>query len=300
VAGLREGLDRLGRLHEDLRRDVAGSREASLLRLGEVAQDLSGEIAAAQRGLVEVRALEQGRARQIDRATDSLRRLEAVFAGSSTRGSAGENVLARALRQLPPELLEVNCSFGSRVVEYALRLPGGRLLPIDSKWSSLGPLERLSEVEDPGERRRLLDQVARELRVRVREMGKYLDPERTLDLGLLAVPDAVYEVALEGVVEASRDGVLVVPYSLALPYVLGVWRLSLRLSEHGDAGMLAARLHSVEEALRKAADEVESRLSRALVQIGNSRDALRDHLAQARRAAEAPPAEAAVPRLTEP
>ena len=40
------------------------------------------------------------------------------------------------------------------------------------------------------------------------------------------------------------------------------------------------------ESLRKADEEVEGRLSRALVQLGNSRDALRDQLGGARRAAD--------------
>src|SRR5262249_56261131 len=103
----------------------------------------------ATRGVGEVKAIEQGRARQREQASDSLRRLEAVVAGSSTRGAAGENILARALAQLPADLLEVNVAFGSRIVEYALRLPGGRFLPIDSKWTSVGVLERLHPAEQP-------------------------------------------------------------------------------------------------------------------------------------------------------
>ena len=59
-------------------------------------------------------------------------------------------------------------------------------------------------------------------------MTKYLDPERTLGLGLLAVPDAVYETAPEAHGEGYREGVLVVPYSLALPYVLALYRLAVR------------------------------------------------------------------------
>ena len=123
-------------------------REASLLQLADAAQGIRGELGQAQRALAEVKALEQGRARQMEQAADSLRRLEAVVAGSSTRGAAGENILARALGQLPPDLLEINVAFGNKVVEYALRLPGGRYLPIDSKWTSVAPLERLERLAE--------------------------------------------------------------------------------------------------------------------------------------------------------
>lgn len=281
-------LARLARNQEELRQDLQRGREASILQLSETAKGLHGEISQAQRALAEVKALEQGRARQLEQASDSLKRLEAVVAGSSTRGTAGENILARALAQLPPDLLEINVAFGSRIVEYALRLPGGRCLPIDSKWTSAALLERLDTVaaEQPQERRRVLDQVVRDLRAKIRDMTKYLDPERTLGLGLLAVPDAVYVAAPEAHGEGYREGVLVVPYSLALPYVLALYRLTVRFGCAVDTDQLAARLRALEEILRRSADEVESRLSRGLVQAENARDALRDHLLEARRATE--------------
>ncbi|MFI5006684.1 MAG: DNA recombination protein RmuC [Solirubrobacterales bacterium] len=279
-------LARLGRAQDDLRRDVQGGRETSLRELAHATQGIRADIAQAHRALAEVKAIEQGRAGQMDRAADSLRRLEAVVAGSASRGAAGENILARALGQLPPDLLERNVPFGSRVVEYALRLPGGRLLPIDSKWTSALSLERLAEAEDPLERRRLVEQVAREMRVRVREVAKYLDPERTLALAILAVPDAVYTIAPEVHGEGHREGVVVVPYSLALPYVLALYRLALRFGAALDPGSLGAGLRILEESLRRIDEEIEGRLSRGLVQIENARDALRGELSQARGTAE--------------
>jgi DNA recombination protein RmuC len=285
---LRGELARLARNQEDLRQDVQRGREASILQLSETAKGLHGEIGQAQKALAEVKALEQGRARQLEQAADSLKRLEAVVAGSATRGVAGENILARALAQLPPDLLEINVAFGSRIVEYALRLPGGRFLPIDSKWTSVALLERLDTVaeEQPQERKRLLDQVLRDLRTKIRDMTKYLDPERTLSLGLLAVPDAVYVAAPEAHGEGYREGILVVPYSLALPYVLALYRLTVRFGCAVDTDQLASRLRQLEEILRRSGDEVESRLSRGLVQVENARDALRDNLLEARRATE--------------
>ena len=300
-------LSRVSHSQEELRQDVQCSREASLLKLADAAQGIRGEIGRAQQALVEVKALEQARARQLDHAADSLKRLEVVVAGSSTRGVAGENILVRALAQLPPDLLEVNVAFGSRIVEYALRLPGGRVLPIDSKWTSVALLERLGEDEDeglpPADRKRLLEQVARDVRGRIREMTKYLDPERTVGLGLLAVPDAVYTCSPQAHAEGYREGVLVVPYSLALPYVLALYRLTVRFGSVVDTDQLAARLRSLDELLRRSSEEVESRLSRGLVQLQNARDALRDNLADAQRATErllreAEPEAAPSPALT--
>jgi len=291
-AGLSRGIQRLetemegmARAQEAVRQELSRVREASLTELADATQGIRDQIGQAQRALAEVKALDQGRARQLERATESLRRLEAVVAGSASRGAAGENILAQGLAQLPPDLIETNLAFESKVVEYALRLPDGRVLPIDSKWTGAAQLERLSRADDPEEQRRLVEQLLRELRVRVREMAKYLDPERTLSLGLLAIPDAAYSVASRIHGEAYRQGILVVPYSLALPYVLALYRLVLRFGPGAGGELRAERLRALEESLRRIDDEIEGRLSRSLVQLGNARDALREQLSSARRAA---------------
>ena len=98
-------------------------------------------------------------------------------------------------------------------------------------------------------------------------MAKYLDPERTLALGLLAVPDAVYAAAPEAHGDGYREGVLVVPYSLALPYVLALYRLVVRFGAAVDTDQLTARVRALDECLRKMDDELEGRLSQGLVQI---------------------------------
>src|SRR5258708_7269505 len=92
-----------------------------------------------------------------EEARASLRRLESVIAGSSSRGAAGEHILEEALRHLPPEMLQRNVWVGGKVVELALQLPGGKLLPIDSKWVSSGALEQLAEPGLDAQRRAQLN-----------------------------------------------------------------------------------------------------------------------------------------------
>lgn len=282
---LQTELLRLSRQQDELRVEAQRGRETWLAQFGTAAQQIRGDIGEARRALAEVKALEEGRVRQMDRAADSLRRLEVVIAGSGSRGAAGENILVRALAQLPPDLLAVNVSFGSKIVEYAVRLPDGRLLPIDSKWTSVAALERLEESDDPAELRRLVEQVTREVRTRIRDMTKYLDPDRTLSLAVLALPDAVYQAAPEVHGEGYREGVLVVPYSLALPFLLTLYRLAVRFGAGTDAQAVAGGLRELAETLRKMEEEVEGRLSRALVQAANARDALREQGSQAQRTA---------------
>jgi DNA recombination protein RmuC len=279
-------LQRLTRHQEQLRDEVRRGRESSLLQLAQATQGIRGDLGDARRTLAEMRAFGQGWTRELERASLSLRRVEAVFAGSASRGAAGENALATALGQLPPDMLETNVAFGSRVVEYALRLPGGRLLPVDSKWSSVGALEKLHDAT-PEQRRRLRDQACRELRARSRELARYLDPERTLGIGLVAVPDAVHEATRAVHGEGFREGTIVVPYSLALSYLLAVYRIALRYDAGAGAAPSAERLRDLDAALAALEEELEGRLSRGLAQLGNSREASRGALGRARRATAA-------------
>ena len=124
------------------------------------------------------------------------------------------------------------------------------------------------------------------MRARIKEVTKYLDPDRTLSLAVLAVPDAVHAAVPMTHAEGWRDGVLVVPWSLALPFLLVLYRLAVRFGSAPETGELQDGLTRLAESLRHMDETVEGRLSRALAQLVNARDDLRGELAGARRSAD--------------
>src|SRR6202023_1578004 len=100
-------------------------------------------------------------------------------------GSAREHTLEEVLKHPPPEMLQRNVWVAGKVVELALQLPGGKLLPIDSKWVSSGALEQLAETDlDAPRRAQLTAQVEREVERRVREVSQYIDPAMTSPFAL--------------------------------------------------------------------------------------------------------------------
>src|SRR5713226_8506026 len=178
-----------------------------------------------------------------DEARSSLKRLESVIAGSSTRGAAGENILEEVLKHLPPEMLQRNVWVGGKVVELALQLPGGKLLPIDSKWVSSGALEQLAEHGLDAQRRaQLTAQVEREVERRVREVSQYIDPASTSSFALAVIPDAAYDVCRGAIVGAHRRHVMVVGYAMALPYLLTLYQLHLQFARTVDMEKLKSAL----------------------------------------------------------
>ena len=206
-----------------------------------------------------------------EEARASLRRLESVIAGSSTRGAAGENILEEALRALPPEMLQRNMWVGGKVVELALRLPGGKLLPIDSKWVSSGALEQLAEPGLDAQRRaQLTAQVEREVERRVREVSQYIDPATTSPFVLAVIPDAAYDVCRGAIVGAHQRHVMVVGYAMALPYLLTLYQLHLQFARSVDMEKLQSALIDVERHLDTLEGVLENKLQRAVTMLQNA------------------------------
>ena len=206
-----------------------------------------------------------------DEARSSLKRLESVIAGSSTRGAAGENILEEALKHLPPEMLQRNVWVGGKVVELALQLPGGKVLPIDSKWVSSGALEQLAETGLDAQRRaQLTAQVEREVERRVREVSQYIDPVVTSPFALAVIPDAAYDVCRGAIVGAHRRHVMVVGYAMALPYLLTLYQLHLQFARTVDMEKLQSALIDVERHLDTLEAILDNKLQRALTMLQNT------------------------------
>src|SRR5487761_228897 len=255
-------------------RDVAELRlrlEAGGQAQGSQAAELRERLSQTQSVVEGLRSALSARQPVEDEARASLRRLENVIAGSSTRGAAGENILEEALRHLPPEMLQRNGWVGGKVVELALRLPGGKLLPMDSKWVSSGALEQLADPSlDAPRRAQLTGQVEREVERRVREVSQYIDPATTSPFALAVIPDAAYDVCRGAIVGAHQRHVMVVGYAMALPYLLTLYQLHLQFARTVDMEKMQSALIDVERHLDVLEGGLENKLQRAVTMLQNA------------------------------
>ena len=255
-------------------RDVADLR--SRLERGGVTQDaqaaeLRERLSQTQSVVEGLRSAVAARQPVEEDARASLRHIESVIAGSSTRGAAGENILEEVLRHLPPEMLQRNVWVGGKVVELGLRLPGGKLLPIDSKWVSSGALEQLSNPAlDAPRRTQLAGQVEREVERRVREVSQYINPDITSTFALAVIPDAAYDVCRSSIVEAHKRHVMVVGYGMALPYLLTLYQLHLQFARTLDMERMQSALIDVERHLDVLEGILENKLQRAVTMLQNA------------------------------
>jgi DNA recombination protein RmuC len=258
----------------ELRRiaDGASSRDGA-------AEHLLADMAGARRAL-EALSLREEERRERDRESwEVVRRLSNVLAGSASKGKAGENVLREHLGQLPPGMLVTDLRVNGRVVEFGLLLPDGRRLPVDSKWSAVAEIEALEGCSDPHEREVLARDVERLVTARAREVAGYLDPALTCPVAVAAVPDAAYAVLRRAHADAFARGVVIVPYSTALPVLLFLYSLAHRFGDADDARTALEEVSTVLDAMQAV---IENKIVRAGTMVANGVDELRSSLGKAR------------------
>jgi len=233
------------------------------------------------RGLLsDMRAREDERRVHEEEARASLQRLEATFLGAASRGRVGENVVWEALAALPPDMVDTNFRVNGKLVEFCLKLPDGRRLPVDSKWAAVAEVEALETAR--GEERVRLGRAAEKLVAeRAREVAKYLDPSATTPFAVAAIPDVVHAALKRAHIEAHAFGVLLVPYSSVLPTLLALYSLCCRLAPDGDVdvGGLVAEVGTALDGIERV---LENSVERAAKMSTNAAGDIRVHLGRAR------------------
>ena len=283
VVAARRPADSVGSGRVEARLEV---QAAELRRLADAAavrdggaEQVRAEVAAARQVLESLRIRDEERRAADGESREVVRRLATVLAGGAGKGRAGENVLREHLSELPPAMLATDFRVGGKVVEFGLVLPDGRRLPIDSKWTGLAELETLEAAASAAEREVCARAVERAVVLRAREVAQYLDPALTAPVAVAAIPDAAYHVLKRAHAEAFASGVVVVPYSTALPIVLFLYALVQRF---GDAADVTAALAEVAALLGAMEGVLENKFARAATMLANGSEDLRSHLGKAR------------------
>jgi hypothetical protein len=114
---------------------------------------------------------------------------------------------------------------------------------------------------------------------RAREVAQYLDPGLTAPVAVAAIPDAAYAVLRRAHAEAFGRGVVIVPYSAALPVLLFLYSLVARF---GSAGDLESCLTEVCGVLEVMEGVLENKVARAATMLSNGADEIRSQLGKAR------------------
>jgi DNA recombination protein RmuC len=239
------------------------------------------QVTSTNSDLVSLQTLVHTR-QEFDRQTaEAVKRLEAILAGTQSKGAAGENILDHVFAKLPTAWQVRDFRIGDRHVEFGLRLPNNLVVPIDSKWTATHLLEQFLGCDDVQEQQRLKGEISRVVLNKAKEVRKYLDPSLTMTFGIAAVPDAIFDLCTECHADAFKMNVVLISYSMFVPYLLLVFHTVLTTGSSIDLQRLSGYVHSVQDSVTALQEEVEGRLSRAITMLGNARDEMRISLSKA-------------------
>lgn len=277
VSGMENNQARVDQGIGDLRTGLAKTDSATA-RLMSATTVIHDQLLRAKEGVAQLQTHSHARQGLEEQTAESIKRLEAVIAGTQSKGAAGENILETLFARLPAEWQVRDFQVGNKSVEFGLRLPNRLVLPIDSKWPATNLIETFLATEDSNERQRVKARIEAAVRDKAKEVRKYIDPNVTVNFGIAAVPDAVYELCTRVQTDVLQWNVALVSYSMVVPYLLLVFQTVLRSAQTVDTQKLDACLRSIEDGITAMQAELDGRFSRALTMIDNSRSELRAHL----------------------
>jgi DNA recombination protein RmuC len=123
---------------------------------------------------------------------------------------------------------------------------------------------------DPAEAARLTSQLEKEVERKVREVAQYLDRSTTTAFAIAAVPDSVYAICRKVFAVASTRNVIIISYSLTLPYILSLYQMYLQFGRTLDTGNLEAALLEIDRHLNSIDSSIENKLQRSITMAQNA------------------------------
>src|SRR4030042_3759401 len=132
----------------------------------EAGKQLNEEIRGLSAIVAEFRTRQEERGKKEDwynfAIRGTIKNIENLFHGSKSKGMAGENILREIFKIFPPELIVFDYKVEGRPVEFGLKLPDGRIVPMDSKVVALEEMNQLITENNEEIRQRLIKKIETE------------------------------------------------------------------------------------------------------------------------------------------
>ena len=148
--------------------------------------------------------------KQVISFADQLQSLENILKNPKQRGILGEYYLETVLKNvLPPGSYQMQYPFPDGTIVDAVVFVKDKIIPIDSKFS-LENYNRMAEEQDETERKRLGKVFEDDLKNRILETAKYIQPaQRTTDFAFMFIPhEAIYYDLLTGKVGGAEENLI--------------------------------------------------------------------------------------------
>lgn len=148
--------------------------------------------------------------KQVISFADQLQSLENILKNPKQRGILGEYYLETVLKNvLPPGSYQMQYEFPDKTIVDAAVFVKDKIIPIDSKFS-LENYNKMVEEKDEAEKKRLGKVFEDDLKNRILETAKYVQPEKgTTDFAFMFIPhEAIYYDLIIGKVGGGEENLI--------------------------------------------------------------------------------------------
>ncbi len=145
--------------------------------------------------------------KQVVSFADQLKDLQDILKNPKQRGILGEYYLETLLKNvLPPGSYQMQYTFPDGNIVDAVVFVKDKIIPVDSKFS-LENYNRMAEEKNEAERERLEKVFVNDLKNRILETSKYIQPENgTMDFAFMFIPhEAIYYDLIVNKIGALKD-----------------------------------------------------------------------------------------------
>jgi DNA anti-recombination protein RmuC len=219
---------------------------------------------------------------QIARLEEEIGRISDILRGRRG-GAAAERIVDELLSVFPEGWVEQKVHLGGGEVEFAVVLPGDYYVPLDSKFVGAEILAKQDYEADQKKSQKIQEKIKEQ----AKKIVEYLSDPKVPGFGIAAVPDSVYAMCRSAIREvASKHQVVVVPYSLLVPFVLSLYLIAQRLGISVRSTDTSQLIGSARDALRRAREALEN-MEKEINTVKGQRDRALDELRNAERALKA-------------
>jgi len=276
--GLRSSIDGIQR---DFLEELARSRKAvsalqdNLNQGSGIQEHIKNDLTEAKTALLRIREENEEKSSAGEQIIKSLSTLEHLMRDSSMAGISGENILYQALSSFPREMIEINTRINDKIVELALKMPGGKLLPIHSKFREADLQTGLESGPEGDDRKSLIMKAEQSVGILIREVSGCIDTNRTEPMAILALPDSIYSVLEKAHFDAFRHNVVLMSYSLSVPYLLTLLNLHRQMAGRASSREVAGQLARSGIIVDRIGQVLDNQMVKAVTQLSNAHQSIR-------------------------
>ena len=153
---------------------------------------------------------------------------EKILSGNQSKGALGEQFVAERLLNLPHEWYQRNVILPGGTVEFALRTPNKRWIPIDSQWANTILINKVEKASTQLQRNSFRAEIHQAINNYALTAQKYVDKEHTLGFCIVAIPDAIFNLCVDIQPDLTSRNIVLISYSLLVPYILLIFNQYLK------------------------------------------------------------------------